>query len=135
METHFSEQFKRLAQGESNSAMRRLRQDAFTRFVELGFPPVKSEDWKYTNVARIAKEAWATPTTPSDFSPAAGEKSEQILRAFNIDRNGFAALNLAFGEFHVIHIERANRETAGISQIEHGFGGHEGHKRILKKVT
>src|SRR5438552_12948744 len=98
METRFTEQFKKFLKGESNDAMRRLREEAFARFVGLGFPAVKSEDWKYTNVAAIAKEEWAAPSTPSDFSPSAGEKSEQIVRTFNVDRNGFAALNVAVGE-------------------------------------
>jgi Fe-S cluster assembly protein SufD len=122
METQFTEQFKKFLDGESNADVRRLRQDAFTRFVELGFPPVKSEDWKYTNVAAIAKESWTTATTPSDFSPAAGEKSEHVLWIFNADRNGFAALNVAFGEFRVIRIAK---DTSIDEPIELTFAADE----------
>lgn len=122
METQFTEQFKRFVQGGSNTSMRRLRENAFARFVELGFPAVKSEDWKYTNVAPIAKEEWAASSTPSDFSPAAGEKSEQILRSFNVDRNGFAALNLAFGDFKVVRIDR---DTSVDVPIELAFAADE----------
>src|SRR5258705_6927188 len=34
--------------------LRRLRANAMDRFAELGFPSVKDEEWKYTNVAPIA---------------------------------------------------------------------------------
>lgn len=33
----------------------RIRTAAFDRFVELGFPTTRLEEWKYTNVAPIAK--------------------------------------------------------------------------------
>ena len=33
----------------------RLRENAFARFAELGFPSVKNEEWKYTNVAPITR--------------------------------------------------------------------------------
>ncbi|MHC4447136.1 MAG: Fe-S cluster assembly protein SufD, partial [Planctomycetota bacterium] len=32
-----------------------LRRKAFDRFADLGFPTVRDEEWKYTNVAPIAK--------------------------------------------------------------------------------
>ena len=35
--------------------MRRMREDSFAHFERVGFPSVKEEEWKYTNVAPIAK--------------------------------------------------------------------------------
>lgn len=35
--------------------LNRLRQNAMARFEELGFPTTKEEEWKYTNVAPIAR--------------------------------------------------------------------------------
>jgi Fe-S cluster assembly protein SufD len=104
METNFTEDFKKFIADESVTALRQLREEAFESFREVGFPQVKTEDWKYTNVAPIAKEAWAITLPSSDFSPVAGEKSEQRLKAFDYRRNGFTALNLAFGDFKVIRI-------------------------------
>src|SRR5947209_4285005 len=37
------------------SWIQRLRESAFARFEELGFPATAQEEWKYTNVAPIAK--------------------------------------------------------------------------------
>src|SRR5215204_619229 len=34
---------------------KRLRESAFDRFREVGFPSVKEEEWKYTNVAPLTK--------------------------------------------------------------------------------
>jgi Fe-S cluster assembly protein SufD len=36
----------------------RLREGAFARFEELGFPSTDVEDWKYTNVAPLARKAF-----------------------------------------------------------------------------
>src|SRR6185295_18934942 len=37
-----------------------LRENALARFDEVGFPSVKDEEWKYTNVAPIAKTEFDT---------------------------------------------------------------------------
>ena len=49
----------------------RLREAAFDRFKELGFPSVKEEDWKYTNVA---------PLTKLSFQPAGDETGRTVTR-------------------------------------------------------
>ena len=38
-----------------------LRQRAAERFVTLGFPTTRNEDWKFTSVASLAKVAWQAP--------------------------------------------------------------------------
>src|SRR6266849_4642567 len=43
------------------SWLRRAREDAFARFERIGFPSVKEEEWKYTNVAPIVRSRF-TPT-------------------------------------------------------------------------
>jgi Fe-S cluster assembly protein SufD len=35
--------------------LRKLREDAFARFCEVGFPTTRDEDWRFTSVAAIAK--------------------------------------------------------------------------------
>jgi Fe-S cluster assembly protein SufD len=106
-ETVYTEQFKKFIGRETNAALRKLREEAFRYFSVAGFPSVRHEDWKYTNTAPIAKESWTPAQEPlSDFSPKADEKSERLLRKFNTERNGFTALNVAFGEFGVVKIEK-----------------------------
>jgi len=42
------------ATGSNPTWLRSMRQAAITRFVELGFPTLRDEDWRFTNVAAIA---------------------------------------------------------------------------------
>ena len=122
METQFTEQYKEILRGENDGFLRKLREQAFEAFDELGFPSVKSEDWKYTNVARIANEPWAiTPFSP-DFS-LESEKSGEKLAAFNFRRNGFTALNQAFGDHKIIRIAA---ESSTAEPIELSFAAEEG---------
>jgi len=54
---------------ESNT-LRRARQSAFEKFRELGFPSIKNEDWKYTNIARFLKDEYdLAGTTPDGTVP------------------------------------------------------------------
>ena len=51
--------------------VRKLRQEAFARFVEMNFPTMKDEEWKYTSVAPIVKLPFRLASKfPSGFSKA-----------------------------------------------------------------
>jgi Fe-S cluster assembly protein SufD len=54
---NFSE-FEKLAAGHALPWLRKLRQDAFARFCEVGFPTTHDEDWRFTNVSAIAQTAF-----------------------------------------------------------------------------
>jgi len=47
--------FERHLNGASASPVHAIRQAAISRFAELGFPTTHDEEWKYTNVAPIAR--------------------------------------------------------------------------------
>lgn len=120
METQFAEQFREALAAEKNSALRHIREEAFAAFTASGFPTVKDEDWKYTNISPIATGIWSVKSGASqDISPAEIE----LLKRFAINRNGFAALNLALGEFQVIRILA---ETSIDGPIEVELTGDEG---------
>jgi Fe-S cluster assembly protein SufD len=53
--------------GQESSDLRRARQSAFEKFRLLGFPTIRNEDWKYTNITRFLKEDY----TLSDLTSAA----------------------------------------------------------------
>src|SRR5437899_7156032 len=42
------------------SGFQELREAAFQRFVELGFPTTRDEEWRFTNVAPIARASFTT---------------------------------------------------------------------------
>ena len=47
----------------------RLRERAMDRFEQVGFPSVKEEEWKYTNVAAIARTGFS-PVVSGDTPSA-----------------------------------------------------------------
>ena len=52
---HYSDAFDRLEKKQGEPAwLRSLRQEAFARFAETGFPTTHDEDWRFTNVSAIA---------------------------------------------------------------------------------
>ena len=67
-EGSYLEAFRRLHAREVLSGINwldRLRANAWERFNELGFPSVKDEEWKYTNVAPIARMQIEGPSSES----------------------------------------------------------------------
>ena len=48
--------------------LKNLREEAFAYFTENGFPTVKNEDWKYTNVAPMAKEDFQIGAVAADLT-------------------------------------------------------------------
>jgi Fe-S cluster assembly protein SufD len=61
----FSEAFTKLQRDQSAQWLKQLRASAMSHFEELGFPTTKDEEWKYTNVAPIAR---------AQFTPSSDEK-------------------------------------------------------------
>ncbi len=58
----YEEAFRQATQGRSAGEpawLQSLRQNSFEQFAQAGFPSVKQEDWKYTNVSSIAKANFA----------------------------------------------------------------------------
>lgn len=75
----YGEQFRSLkerANGNDPAWMARLRESAFARFEESGFPTTDVEDWKYTNVAPIARVSFrpASEVETGALAPEAIEK-------------------------------------------------------------
>ncbi|GAA4134786.1 Fe-S cluster assembly protein SufD [Sphingobacterium kyonggiense] len=50
--------FQELETSNDTAEVTALRQEAFARFQELGFPTVKNEDWKYTNIQPLVNKAY-----------------------------------------------------------------------------
>lgn len=120
-ETQFAEEFKKLIATENDATVRRLRERAYAYFAENGFPQVKSEDWKYTNVGPVVGGQWSVVT--GGESAQIFESDLELLKRFNFERNGFTALNLAFGELKVITIAK---DTSVPEPIEISFAADGG---------
>ncbi len=55
-------EFSKKAAGQKTPWLRKLREDAFARFCETGFPSTHDEDWRFTNVSPIARTQFALPS-------------------------------------------------------------------------
>src|SRR5688572_23274261 len=121
METIYADAFRNfLSAGNEPDELQRVRTEAFSIFTETGFPVVKSEDWKYTNVASIAARDWKVSDgerkVPADIDI-------ELLEKFKTDRNGFAAMNAAFGAFATLRI---TKDTVVDQPIEFTFATDDG---------
>ena len=96
VETQFAESFREKLQSEPDAMLRKLREDAFAVFTQMGFPSMKTEDWKYTNVAPFTGLEWKVGEGQSN---APADLEWELLEVFDGGRNGFTALNVAFGEY------------------------------------
>ena len=61
-------EFLKAAVGRDIPWLRKLREDAFARFSEIGFPTTHDEDWRFTNVSSIARTEFALARRPADLS-------------------------------------------------------------------
>src|SRR5689334_2391764 len=70
-----------------------VRGSAMDRFEKLGFPSVREEEWKYTNLATLAKENFV-PTTGADELPVVDVSRfayPETVAAHLVVVNGFPA--------------------------------------------
>ncbi len=121
-ETRFGDIFKRVVAGESDAAYAAFRKEAYAEFAANGFPTVKNEDWKYTNVSALAGLDWEFAHAFEKIEKL-DESVREIVEGFNFRRNGFAALNLALGEVAVVRIPK---DTAVEKPISFEFAAEPG---------
>ena len=107
-----------------------LRADAMARFAELGFPSTKREEWRYTNVAAIAKlapELEAGVATDETVSLLEG----QLGSILDAKDRAFALLNTAFvSDVSVVTVPRNTTDDAPI-RLEFAGGDGIRHPRVF----
>jgi Fe-S cluster assembly protein SufD len=69
----YAQQFERLDQAGQPAWLRQVRKAGMSRFLELGFPTVNDEDWRFTNVAPIAQMPFAPLLSPAPARNDAGD--------------------------------------------------------------
>jgi Fe-S cluster assembly protein SufD len=74
-----------------------VRAGAIDRFEQLGFPSVHEEEWKYTNLAQLAKEDFQPATSPVQVSAAAVARHAypETANAHLVVVNGFLSEELS----------------------------------------
>jgi Fe-S cluster assembly protein SufD len=113
--------------------LQELRNSAFQRFAELGFPNTHNEEWRFTSVAPIARTNF-TLARAADAGLSALPKGVQALtlaeaqshlaRHAAFDQNAFVALNTAFlGEGSYLRVPRGVVVDEPIHLTYTGTGG------------
>ncbi len=90
--------------------LRDLRREAFLEFSERGYPSVRQEDWKYTNVAPVIGRMTVGFDHGHGLLKHPTSYERELLEQFNFQRNGFTAQNLAMGDLDSIVIEGESGE-------------------------
>ncbi len=124
--------------------LQELREAAFRRFTELGFPTTHDEEWRFTNVAPMMRTvfgvaagsvALSAPEPVEVLSPAQAADYLTGQRDFN---NAFAALNTAFlNELTVLQVPRGAVVEAPIEityEAPDGVSPMAVHPRTLIRV-
>jgi Fe-S cluster assembly protein SufD len=116
--------------------MRQLRETAFQRFAELGFPTTHDEEWRFTNVAPIARSAFrvgkAGRTVKLPEGLQRGDAEAHLGRYATLDGSAFTALNTAFlDELTVIQVPRGAVIEQPIEIAYEAPDGVAAHPRVL----
>ncbi|MFB3915910.1 MAG: Fe-S cluster assembly protein SufD [Terriglobales bacterium] len=85
--------------------LRSLREEAYAQFSQLGFPTLRTEDWRFTSVAAIAEKS---------FTPAAEGRGQLSARALKPFRVGGLGAQLVFVN------GRFARELSVLGSLPHG---------------
>ena len=124
-ETIYKQDFEAVLELTKDAELKELRQKAFEYFIENGFPTVKNEEWKYTNVSEIGKTEFnigGNATGKERLANVDDTLLNSCVSAFDYKRNGFTALNLAFAEFQIVTI---TKEASVANPIEFNFKADE----------
>jgi Fe-S cluster assembly protein SufD len=105
------------AQAGEPAWLRNAREAAFARFTESGFPTVEEEEWKYTNVASIAKTQFKPVLTANGTSLGQAGALEpytyaeaghsRLVFVNGVFRPDLSAANALSGEVQAIDLQQA----------------------------
>src|SRR5690606_9757982 len=75
----FAAKFEIAALQSSSDELRALRQEAFDTFKTLGFPSIKNEEWKYTNIVPLLKDDYELEASDRELSKEEAEKTAALI--------------------------------------------------------
>ena len=113
---------------EESADLRRTRQSAFEKFRLLGFPTIRHEDWKYTNLARFLKEEYtlgvtAQPETGSEALRIPGLDAYQVVLVNGVWNGEVYGGPLPQG-LELMRVANALKDPATVGYFENGKWGN-----------
>lgn len=112
----FYADFERLA-SDVPAWLDQLRRTAMDRFLDLGFPTQRDEDWKFTSLNALARLTFARVPGRAVTNWTTPAIENHLARYADFEKHAFVALNTAFlDSVHLIEIPAGRHETI---RIEH----------------
>lgn len=105
-----------------------LREEAFHRFLDQGFPTTRNEEWRFTNVSPIPRANFRTRLSAPSALPEAARKH---LAKYASTDHPFVALNTAFLGAVAVHIVPAGAVVEQPIEINFTAQGGAAHPRVL----
>ena len=90
-------QYKKFSSEETEDALYKLRKKSFEQFREKGFPSIRNEDWKYTNLVPFLRDEMQTEVLAHDYN----EVSPATVKKHYIEGLDAHTLVLINGELNV----------------------------------
>jgi Fe-S cluster assembly protein SufD len=117
--------------------LQELREGAFERFAQAGFPTTHDEEWRFTNVAPIARTEFKVGQASGRSIADLEDARAQLGKHAQIEQNPFVALNSAF--LDNVQFVRVPRGTVREEPIEIVFDAGDAagvayHPRVLVLV-
>jgi Fe-S cluster assembly protein SufD len=113
--------------------IQKLREDAFERFAQVGFPTTRDEEWRFTNVAPIARGKFTMQ--PASVCNVTEEAEPHLAQHADIKTNAFVALNTAFlQDVQFVRVPRGKVLEQPIELHFRGAPGQAHHPRVLVVV-
>jgi Fe-S cluster assembly protein SufD len=110
--------------------IQKLRENAFERFAQAGFPTTHDEEWRFTNVAPIARGRFTMPA-PGECK-ITEEAEPHLAQLADIKANAFVALNTAFlQDVQFVRVPRGKVIEQPIELKFRGGPGQAHHPRVL----
>ncbi len=96
--------------------IQKLREDAFERFMQLGFPTTRNEEWRFTNVAPIARGKF--DVQPSAACNIPEEAKPYLAQHADFKEHAFVALNTAFLQEVQLHARAPRQGSRTADRID-----------------
>jgi Fe-S cluster assembly protein SufD len=126
------------AQPAAEPWIQNLREKGFESFAELGFPTTHDEEWRFTNVAPIARAVYRLAPAKPVLSLPAGVRQVPLSEAgshlarYAKDQNAFTFLNTAFlDQVAVLEVPRNAVIEQPIEITHEGTDGAASHPRTF----
>lgn len=109
-----------------------LRRAAMDRFLDLGFPTQRDEDWKFTTLNALARMSFERNPGHTVTNWSAPAIENHLARCADFQKYAFVALNTAFlDSVHLIEVPAGKQETI---RIIHESRPGVSHPRILAVI-